>query len=394
MTSPPTFSKWSALGNVYWLVERADLESPLTAERVRELCAGGSADGVLEVIAATRREAEAEIVIWNPDGSTAELSGNGTRIAARWLIDREGVDEARIRVGPRVVGARLTATDEIEQDMGEVEVYEPERVAGLDVTPVSVGNPHAVVRGDPDDLPLIGPLLETHPRFPNRTNVQVGRLDAPGRIVARVWERGVGETSASGTGAVAVAAALGQNDAAVEFPGGTLRVRLEGDRAFLTGPTERLPDEPARGGEVYVGHVSTRALIRHFEQSTGRKLVVTRRQRASRAFRTKLDVLGPAQPDPTLGDFELTVYLNPDVALQEHFLTGGPVARTHVHWGRYVPELLTEEGYWVATRMYGNVLLTRRAQNRRPNEQWDRLDRVLRTLPGLEQRSGADAVLP
>jgi diaminopimelate epimerase len=107
------------------------------------------------------------------------------------------------------------------------------------VTPVSVGNPHAVVEGNPDDLPLIGPLLETHPRFPERTNVQVARLDAPGEITARVWERGVGETTASGTSAVAVAAALRQDTARVRFPGGVLDVRFDGRRAFLTGPAER-----------------------------------------------------------------------------------------------------------------------------------------------------------
>jgi diaminopimelate epimerase len=106
---------------------------------------------------------------------------------------------------------------------------------------VSVGNPHAVVVGDPDDLPLIGPLLETHPRFPERTNVQVARVDAPGRVTARVWERGVGETLSSGTSAVAVAAAThGEGEVAVSFPGGVLRVRLADGRAWLTGPAERV----------------------------------------------------------------------------------------------------------------------------------------------------------
>jgi diaminopimelate epimerase len=239
MTSPPTFSRWSALGNVYWLVERADLEEPLDAERVRQL----GADGVVEIVSAARDEAE--VVIWNPDGSTAELSGNGTRIAARWLMEREGVDDVRVRVGSRIVAARLTDTGEVEQDMGEVEVYEPERVAGLLITPVSVGNPHAVVEGDPDDLPLIGPLLETHPRFPNRTNVQVARLERPGEITARVWERGVGETAASGTSAVAIAAALHQNAAVISFPGGRLHVRFDARHAFLTGPAQ--PLEPEEG---------------------------------------------------------------------------------------------------------------------------------------------------
>jgi diaminopimelate epimerase len=73
----------------------------------------------------------AEIVIWNPDGSTAELSGNGTRIAARWLAERTGADEVRVRVGPREVVARMLGGDLVEQDMGAVEVHEPERVGGL-----------------------------------------------------------------------------------------------------------------------------------------------------------------------------------------------------------------------------------------------------------------------
>jgi diaminopimelate epimerase len=230
-------SKWHALGNTYLLVERAELGEPLTPERVREACAG-AADGVLEVVEAGADEAA--VVIWNPDGSTAELSGNGTRIVARWLAARSGLERVRVRVGPRAVEARLLPDGRVEQDLGEVAVHERERIAGLEVTPVSVGNPHAVVVGDPDDLPLVGPLLETHPRFPARTNVQVARLERPGEIVARVWERGVGETPASGTSAVAVAAALGQRRATVRFPGGPLDVRFEGGRALLTGPAEEV----------------------------------------------------------------------------------------------------------------------------------------------------------
>jgi diaminopimelate epimerase len=231
------FSRWRAAGNEYLLVERAELGAPLTAERVRAEV--GEADGILEV--ASARDAEAEIVIWNQDGSTAEMSGNGTRIAARWLAERSGVDEVRIRVGPREVAAAMLPHGEVEQDLGEVEVHGCERIAGLDVIAVSVGNPHAVVVGDPADLPLIGPLLETHPRFPERTNVQVARVDAPGRVTARVWERGVGETLSSGTSAVAVAAAThGEGDVVVSFPGGDLRVRIEDGRARLTGPVERV----------------------------------------------------------------------------------------------------------------------------------------------------------
>src|SRR5213083_343439 len=214
------FSKWQAHGNVYLLTE----QSELSPEEVRSTV--GDADGIMQVLSVEGDEAE--VVIWNPDGSTAEISGNGTRIAARWLAERTGEDEVTIRVGERDVRARLLDGGEIEQEFGPVEVYERERVAGLDVVAVSVGNPHAVVLGDPDDLPLIGPLLETHPRFPTRTNVQVARVDRPGEVTARVWERGAGETASSGTSAVAVAAATHrEGDVLVRFPGGDLTVRLE-----------------------------------------------------------------------------------------------------------------------------------------------------------------------
>ena len=123
------FSRWRAAGNEYLLAERSELGGPLTPERVRREV--GSSDGILEVVSTGGDEAE--IVIWNPDGSTAEMSGNGTRIAARWLAERSGADEVRIRVGPREVTARMLG-DEVEQDIGPVEVYERERVAGLEVT--------------------------------------------------------------------------------------------------------------------------------------------------------------------------------------------------------------------------------------------------------------------
>lgn len=225
--------RWDANGNVYLVYEG----EPLAPERVRELAVG--TDGILEVLEAS--DDRAEITIWNPDGSTAELSGNGTRIAARWLADRTGAERVTIVVGPREVVATMLAGDEVEQEMGAVEVHDREQVAGLAVTPVSVGNPHAVVEGDPDELPRIGPLLETHPRFPDRTNVQVVRVDGPGEVTARVWERGVGETQASGTSAVAVAAAThGSGEVLVHFPGGDLVVRLEAGRARLTGPARRV----------------------------------------------------------------------------------------------------------------------------------------------------------
>ena len=227
-------SKWCAHGNVYLLVE----DERLTQERARELAAAEQTDGVLEVVRVDGDEVE--IVVWNADGSQAELSGNGTRIAARWLADETGATDLRVRVGGRVTQARIAGGD-VEQELGPVEVGPPEHVEGVEFVPVSVGNPHAVVRADPAEIERIGPLLERHPRFPDGTNVQVAREEAPGRIVARVWERGVGETASSGTSAVAVAAAInGEGGTDVVFPGGTLRVRIESGRAFLSGSAERL----------------------------------------------------------------------------------------------------------------------------------------------------------
>ena len=224
-----TRETWQAHGNAYVITD----EPEWTPARVRAEV--GDADGIVQVTA--RGDDWADVVIWNPDGSSAEMSGNATRIAAAWV----GADVVRIRVGERTVASKRTLEGLIEQELDGVEVFARETIAGLEVIPVSVGNPHAVVIGDPDDLPVFGPLLETDARFPNRTNVQVARIDAPGRVTARVWERGVGETTASGTSAIAVAAAThGDGEVIVSFPGGDLAVRLEGSRAWLTGPAERV----------------------------------------------------------------------------------------------------------------------------------------------------------
>ena len=246
------FSKWHGLGNDYLLVERAELASPLTPEQVRKVCDyhfGVGSDGILEVISANGTEAD--VLIWNPDGSTAELSGNGTRIAARWLARRSGEDEVAIRVGPREVRARMRGGHEVEMDVGEVEVGERETIAVgdevVELTPVSVGNPHAVIRREPDrdDLLRLGPLVESHERFPERTNVQLMRVDGPNDIAVGVWERGAGETLSSGTSSVAAAAAAAANGwcespVTVHLAGGDLLVELQDGRARLTGPAQEI----------------------------------------------------------------------------------------------------------------------------------------------------------
>lgn len=218
-----TSSLWHAHGNAY-----------LVADGEYEM----DGDGAIEVERVDGDDVW--ITIRNPDSSVAEMSGNGTRIAGAWLMERTGGDIARVHVGERVVAVRRIG-DLYESEIGEVQVFPAEQVAGADVTRVIVGNPHAVVVGDPDDIVAIGPALETHSHFPNRTNVQVVRVDGPGEVTARVWERGVGETSASGSSAVAVAAAThGEGEVVVHFPGGDLRVRLHDGRATLIGPAERV----------------------------------------------------------------------------------------------------------------------------------------------------------
>ena len=192
----------------------------------------------------------AEIAIWNPDGSRAEFSGNGTRIAAAWLL-RQGGDDVTVSVSGRDYAA--TRRDgEIALEVGAVDVSEPETIVvdgeAIELTRVSVGNPHAVVRREPrrEELLRLGPLLERHERFPERTNVQLDPDRRPACDRRLVWERGAGETSASGSSAVAVAAAAIANGwcespITVRMPGGDLGVSLDdGGRATLTGPAERI----------------------------------------------------------------------------------------------------------------------------------------------------------
>jgi len=228
--------RWTALGNDYLVVERR--LGVLTPAQVTALCAEG-ADGILEVVEAGRDELD--VVIWNRNGTTAELSGNGTRIAARWLAERTGAKQVLVRVGAREVRARMLGGSDVETEIGPVEVAAAELVDGVEVVRVRVGNPHAVVEDDPAEVVRIGPLLVTHRSFPGGTNVEVVRLDRPGEVTARVWERGVGETPASGTGAVAAAAATHDDgDVVVHLPGGDLHVRLARGKAVLIGPAERV----------------------------------------------------------------------------------------------------------------------------------------------------------
>jgi diaminopimelate epimerase len=229
-------SKWSALGNVYLLVEQAEA---LTPERARELSRG--TDGVLEVDGN-------EVKVWNPDGSVAEMSGNGARIAAAWLARKTGTRRVTLRVGERDLAATVDG-DLVTLDVGRVDVGETQSldVGGetIELTPVSVGNPHAVIRRDPAEVRRLGPLVERHARFPNRTNVQLVQVDGEHDLTVGVWERGAGETTASGSSAVAATAVAIANGwcsspVTVHMPGGDLLVELENGEARLTGPAVEL----------------------------------------------------------------------------------------------------------------------------------------------------------
>ena len=246
-------SKWHALGNDYLLVEQAELPEPLSAERVRELCDyhyGVGSDGLLEVL--TADGANADLRIWNPDGSVAEFSGNGLRIAAAWLARRAGSGEVTISVDSRTLRARVHADGNVELDIGPIEVGETEALdlgdERVDFTPVSVGNPHAVVRREPEreEVLRLGPRIERHPRFPERTNVQLVRVDGTHDLTVGVWERGAGETLSSGSSSVSAAAAAVANGwcespVRVHLPGGELLVELDGNgHGRLVGPAEEI----------------------------------------------------------------------------------------------------------------------------------------------------------
>jgi diaminopimelate epimerase len=246
------FEKWHALGNAYLLVEQP-AAGTLAPTRVRRLCdvdTGIGSDGLLEV---TGRDAGRAVVrIWNPDGSTAELSGNGTRIAAAWLLRESGLPEVEIETESKLIRAVPGAPDMVRQELGVVSVGDDEvlDVAGerLGIVTADIGNPHAVVLRDAlsrDDLLRLGPAIETHPRFPRRTNVQLAIPESPDKISVLVWERGAGETAASGSSAVAVAAvavARGwcSSPVRVAMPGGELVVTITDGQASLEGPAEQI----------------------------------------------------------------------------------------------------------------------------------------------------------
>jgi diaminopimelate epimerase len=258
------FEKWQALGNDYVIVERRELPFELTAERVRALCAphtGICSDGLLVLDETAERGFVAELTIYNPDGSEAELSGNGVREAVMYLRRRGWTehDSFSIRTAAGEVRPRITGATTCTVDMGRARLRSERdfpsggddgsgelSAGGRDFAFqfVQIGNPQCSIEvGDElDELELqrYGPEIEHSELFPNRTNVSFWRRDGDAAISVRIFERGVGETMASGTGATgaAVAAVLRGADSPVtaRLEGGELEVEVGEDlHVDLTG---------------------------------------------------------------------------------------------------------------------------------------------------------------
>jgi diaminopimelate epimerase len=250
------FEKWQALGNDYVIVEERELPFELTPARVRAICAphtGVGSDGVLLIREAAEGDLVAEVRIYNPDGSEAELSGNGVRQAVMYLRrhgwadqDSFAVRTAAGEMRPRIDGELCTL------DIGRVRLRaEADYPAGgddgrgtltsdgreFDFQFVQVGNPQVSIELDDGleelDLRRYGPGIERNDLFPNRANVSFWRRSGDAEIRARIFERGVGETMASGTGATgaAVAAVLRgvESPVTVVLDGGQLVVEVDED---------------------------------------------------------------------------------------------------------------------------------------------------------------------
>jgi diaminopimelate epimerase len=278
-----SFQKWQALGNDYLILEREQLPFELTPGRVRRLCEGHFgvyADGVLLLSPPADPQDVADLRIFNPDGSEAELSGNGAREAILYL--RRGgwteQDSFSIHTAAGRIRPQITGPDTCRVDMGRASLSssdfpggEPGGKGGVTSAGrqwafqhVSIGNPQCAIHiGSQDeldglDLPAVGPAIEASEQFPNRTNVswfteiEPGR---PGAIRARIFERGVGETLSSGTGATgaAVAHALQYGP---ELRPGRIEVLLDGGELTVEVGDELQVNLTGWARPVFVGSLS------------------------------------------------------------------------------------------------------------------------------------------
>lgn len=276
-----TFAKMHGLGNDFIVIDCRDWDDPAIggiAGRASHLCDRRFGIGADQILLLCRSEkADFAMKIFNADGSEVEMCGNGIRCLARYIWDRRLSGKAVLDIEtPAGIIRPERAGDLVLVDMGEP-VFEPEHIpvnitasgAGgkivdyplplrdreFRITCLSMGNPHAVIFIDEDlsgyPVPVYGPLIERHPLFPRRTNVEFVRVDGRTSISMRVWERGAGETLACGTGASAAGVAsmlkgLTERTTAVHLPGGELVIVWRPDnRVTMTGPAV----------EVFVGTI-------------------------------------------------------------------------------------------------------------------------------------------
>ncbi|TFD23244.1 diaminopimelate epimerase [Cryobacterium lyxosi] len=236
------FEKWDSLGNDYLIIERTSSQIAISAVEVRAMCArngGVGADGVLEVMR-ENNPIVGSIRIVNPDGSDAELSGNGTRQAILYMVRHGWTNEKTFDVlAPSgKLSAVILDSRTSRVALGRARVLSSSlRFLELNAVHVVIGNPQTALRIasvealNALDLASLGSAVENSLQFPNRTNVSVWTPVSPSRINARIWERGVGLTSASGTGACGAAIAhyleSGQRHVNVLMAGGTLLVEID-----------------------------------------------------------------------------------------------------------------------------------------------------------------------
>ena len=253
------FTKAHGAKNDFLLTWQSDVPGGDLVEIARAICdrhTGVGADGWLLVTPPTDAEADGSIELYNSDGSIAEISGNGTRCAAAFLIQHGYAPGlVRVRTGAGIKILRLLRREglrfEFEMNMGRPEVRNLCFALTLsggprDVTLLWAGNPQCAVPVDDFEFNwrAMGAEIESHPQFPNRTNVSFIQPRDTHNIAARFYERGAGETMSSGTGstgaaAAAVARGLAEWPVRVETPAGPLDLRSDGD-VFLTGPAEIL----------------------------------------------------------------------------------------------------------------------------------------------------------
>lgn len=250
------FTKAHGAQNDFLLTWRADAPEEGQVEIARAICerhTGIGADGWIIVTPPADADAEGTIELYNSDGSTAEISGNGTRCAAAFLIKHGFAPSlVRVRTGAGIKTLRSLHRDglafEFEMNMGAVKVVAercelPLWAGRRDVVIVDVGNPQCAVPVPNFDFDWrsVGAEIEKHPHFPNRTNVSFIKGAGEHAIDVRFWERGAGETMSSGTGstgaaAAAVARGLAKFPLEVRTPAGPIALREEGGELFLTGP--------------------------------------------------------------------------------------------------------------------------------------------------------------